>query len=135
MKIYACNTATHTSNSNNTINSPIGINNVNNDMKLTELPAIDVKTNLNIKNAIQSKRICPATIFANNRRDKLNTLNIVEINSITDRKKIKGIEAPFGKNNAKYLIPHSLNPINMIPNHTIKPKPNVIAKWLVTVKL
>jgi hypothetical protein len=54
---------------------------------------------------------------------------------MTDKKKIKGIEAPFGKNNAKYLIPHSLNPISIIPNHTIKPNPNVIAKWLVTVKL
>lgn len=85
-----------------------------------------------MKKAIQSNNMCPATMFANNRKDKLKTLNIVDMNSMTDKKNIKGTEAPFGKNNAKNFNPHSLKPIRIIPNQTINPKPNVIAKWLVT---
>lgn len=128
MNIYACSTATQTSNKSNTINNITGINKVTNDNRLTELPAIEVKISLNIKNAMQSNKICPATIFANNRKDRLNTRNIVDINSMTDRKKISGTEAPFGKNKAKNFKPHSLKPIKIIPNHTINPKPNVMAK-------
>ena len=95
---------------------------------LMELPPSDVKANLKIKKAIQSNKMCPATIFANNRNDKLNTLNIYDKNSITDKKKTNGMDAPLGKNKVKNLIPHCLNPIKIVPNHTINPKPNVIAK-------
>jgi len=74
--MYACSTATQTSKSNNTISKKIGINKVTSDNILMELPAIDVNANLKMKNAIQSNKICPATIFANNRKDKLKTLNM-----------------------------------------------------------
>lgn len=67
-------------------------------------------------------------MFASNRRDKLNTLNVEDKNSINGRKNNNATDAPCGQNSAKYLIPHSLNPISSIPNHVINPKPNVIAK-------
>lgn len=74
-------------------------------------------------------------MFANNRSDKLKTLNVDDKNSMNGKKNSNGVDAPCGQNNAKYFKPHSLNPINNTPNHVVKPIPNVIAKWLVIVKL
>lgn len=102
---------------------------------LIEVPATDINTNLNVKNKIQSNRICPATMLANSRSDKLNTLKVEDKNSIKGKKNNNGVEAPCGQNSAKYFNPHSLKPINITPNHVVKPIPNVIAKWLVIVKL
>jgi len=126
--MYACSTATHISNKINTINNPIPIATF---MKLVILiadPATDMNTNLNVKNKIQSNKICPATILANNRKDKLNTLNVEDKNSMKGKKNSNGVDAPCGQNNAKYFKPHSLKPINSTPNQVVKPKPNVIAK-------
>lgn len=77
--------------------------------------------------------MCPATMLANNRRDKLNTLNVVDINSIGGKISNSIVAAPCGQYKAKYFIPHSLNPINKIPNQVIKPKPSATDKLLVTV--
>ena len=135
MKIYACNTATHISNKINTINNPIPIATLIKLVMLIADPATDINTNLNVKNKIQSNKMCPATIFANNRKDKLNTLKVEDKNSINGKKNNNGVEAPCGQNKAKYFNPHSLKPINMTPNQVVNPNPNVIAKWLVMVKL
>ena len=104
-------------------------------MILIDVPATDINTNLNVKNKIQSSKICPATMFASSRSDKLNTLNVEDKNSINGKKNNRGVDAPCGQNNAKYFKPHSLKPINKTPNHVVKPIPNVMAKWLVIVKL
>jgi len=103
--------------------------------KLTDVPATDMKTNLNVKNRMQSNKICPATMLANSRSDKLKTLNVDDKNSINGKKNNNGVDAPCGQNNAKYFKPHSLKPINKTPNQVVNPIPKVIAKWLVIVKL
>lgn len=72
--------------------------------------------------------MCPATMFANNRSDKLKTLNVEDKNSMNGKKNNNGVDAPCGQKSAKYFNPHSLNPINNTPNQVVKPIPNVIAK-------
>lgn len=74
-------------------------------------------------------------MFANNRSDKLKTLNVDDKNSMNGKKNNNGVDAPCGQNNAKYFNPHSLKPINNTPNQVVNPIPNVIARWLVIVKL
>lgn len=128
MKIYACNTATHISNKINTISNPTPMATLMKLVMLIADPATDINTNLNVKNKIQSNKMCPATILANNRKDKLNTLKVEDKNSINGKKNNNGVEAPCGQNNAKYFNPHSLKPINNTPNQVVKPNPNVIAK-------
>lgn len=57
MKMYACSTATHTSNNNNTINNDTPIATFIKLIKLMEEPDMDINTNLKVKNSIQSSNI------------------------------------------------------------------------------
>lgn len=72
---------------------------------LIEVPATDIKTNLNVKNKIQSNKMWPATIFANNRSDKLKTLKVDDKNSINGKKNNNGVDAPCGQKKQSILIP------------------------------
>ena len=58
---------------------------------------------------------CPATIFANNRIDKLKTRAMQEKNSITTRPGAIASGTPFGKNKLKYFIFCIKIPIILIP--------------------
>jgi len=73
--------------------------------------------------------------LASNRSEILNTLKLYDRNSIAAIKNTNAAELPFGKKILKNCIPHCLIPSRITPNQTVNPNPNVIAKWLVTVKL
>jgi hypothetical protein len=78
--------------------------------------------------------MCPATIFANNRSDKLANRTTYEINS-TDIKKGASTNGTFdGKKLEKNLIPWKYNPTKKILNQEMLDKNKVRLKWLVNGK-
>jgi hypothetical protein len=72
-------------------------------------------------------------MLANNRIDKLKTLAIYEIISITTKKGAIINGAPFGKNKEKKAKPWAKNPIKFKPKKLIYANIKVTAKWLVIV--
>ncbi len=57
IKIYACRTATASSNISSTINKEIPIAILRKLIRLIDVPAIDINKNLNVKYKIQSNRM------------------------------------------------------------------------------
>jgi len=77
--------------------------------------------------------MCPATILANKRSDKLINLKIYDIISIRAKKGINTLGIPTTQNIENKRVLKNFKPINIIPNQQINEIIPVILKWLFIV--
>lgn len=118
------------SNNINSINNILG---KNSNINIVILFLLSLSTFLNKKIYTVSNKICPETIFENNRNDKLINLKKYDSISIPPKKGINILGIPLTTNNEiEYVLKH-LKPIKTEPNQNINEIIPVIFKWLLIV--
>ena len=109
-----------------TIKIKLPNNNKTDDIKVKPL-AISKKMEYILKLTTCIK-ICPATIFANNRNERLINLNIYEISSIEIKNQTKKNGIPFGSIVLRKCTDLNENPKVSIENQIIKQNETVVEK-------
>ena len=87
------------------------------------------------KPAITFSRVCPASILANNRTDRLIGRERYEITSIGISKGYMGSGVPGGTKKLKKCIPCFAKPNTVTPMKMTNANAKVTTMWLVKVKL
>ena len=100
---------------------------------IMNIPQKDTAAQPNVDNIFNN--VCPDIKLANNRIDKLKTLNVYDINSINTNNGANANGAPGGKNKLKKCVPFFKIPKILIPTKIANAIEKVTMIWLVTVKL